>query len=352
MKSSKKLGIYSPYLDTLGGGERYLAGIAKVFGDLGFQVEWWWPNTKILSQLSARFGMSLKKSRVNPQAHAIQTQGNWLDKFQLHRQYHSLFFVSDGSVPMLFSKKSYIHLQVPFANVKKPSLINRIKLWKASEIICNSSFTKKIIDASFLVNAQVLYPPVTQIKPLKKRNLILSVGRFDSPMHPKRQDVLINAFLSLNLTDWELVLAGGCLDTTALEPLTLLANQSPQITILPNPSHAALHKLYAQSKIYWHAAGFGASSSEPYKAEHFGIAIVEAMSAGAVPIAYKMGGPLEIIDQAHTGYLWETLEQLQKLTRDMTYHEDKARVLSANAQKHARIFSEEAFGANLTAIIS
>jgi glycosyltransferase involved in cell wall biosynthesis len=352
MQTAKKVGIYSPYLTTLGGGERYIAGVAKVFGEQGFQVDWWWPDATILNDISSRFGLSLTNSSVNPQSFHIQTQGNWWDKLRLHQQYHSLFFVSDGSVPLLWSKKKYLHFQVPFLADKKPTLFNRLKTKNISEVICNSRFTKTIIDASYSVTARVLYPPVTLIAAEKKRNLILSVGRFDSPMHPKRQDVLINAFLSLNLTDWELVLAGGCLDTTALEPLTLLANQSPQISILPNPSHAALHKLYAQSKIYWHAAGFGASESEPFKAEHFGIAIVEAMSAGAVPIAYKMGGPLEIIDQAHTGYLWETLEQLQKLTRDMTYHEDKARVLSANAKKHARIFSEEAFGANLTAIIS
>ncbi len=352
MKSNKKIGIYSPYLDTLGGGERYLAGIAKVFADLGFQVEWWWPESKILSQLSARFGMKFKNSRVNPQAHAIQTQGNWLDKLQLHRQYHSLFFVSDGSIPWLLSKNSYIHLQVPFVAAKKPTLINRIKLWKASEIICNSHFTKAIIDASFLVNAQVLYPPISQIKPQKKHNLILSVGRFDSPMHPKRHDILIDTFLSLNLPNWELVLAGGCLDSNKLRSLELLAKKSPQIVVVANPTHQALKKLYSQSKIYWHAAGYGVTNEEPFKAEHFGIAIAEAMSAGSVPLAYQMGGPTEIINQAHNGYLWETPEQLSKLTRDLTYHQDKLNVLSSNAQTQAQFFNEEAFATTLKAIIS
>jgi glycosyltransferase involved in cell wall biosynthesis len=198
----------------------------------------------------------------------------------------------------------------------------------------------------------VLYPPVSQIAPQKKRKLILSVGRFDSPMHPKRHDVLIKTFLSLNLADWDLVLAGGCLDQSAIKPLEQLANKSPNIMLLTNPSHQKLQSLYAQSKIYWHAAGFGAAENEPHKAEHFGIAIVEAMSAGAVPLAYKMGGPLEIIDQAHTGYLWETLEQLGKLTRDLTYHEDKASVISANAREKAQLFSEEAFARNLRSIIS
>ena len=351
MKTVKKLGIYSPYLDTLGGGERYLTGLAKVFGELGFQVVWWWPDTKILFELSARFGMSLKNSQVNRQAHAMQTHGSWLDKLRLHRQYHSLFFVSDGSIPWLFSKKSYIHLQVPFVNVKKPSLINRIRLWKATEIICNSRFTKAIIDASFMVNAQVLYPPVSQIRPQKKRNLILSVGRFDSPMHPKRHDILIQSFLSLNLAHWELVLAGGCLDSKTIKPLELLANKSPQIKIMTNPSHQTLKNLYAQAKIYWHAAGYGATSEEPFKAEHFGIAIAEAMSAGAVPLAYQMGGPTEIINQAHNGYLWKTPEQLSKLTRDLSYHQDKLIVLSANAQTQAELFNEEAFATRLQTII-
>lgn len=352
MKELKKLGIYSPYLDTLGGGERYLMGVAQVFADLGFQVEWWWPETAILPQLSKRFGIQLKRARVNQRAYLTQTKGNWWQKFKLHRQYDSLFFVTDGSIPLLLSKKNYIHMQVPFVMSKKPSLINRIKLAKASTIICNSSFTKSVIDATFSAKAEVLYPPVSLIPVLKKRNVILSVGRFDSPLHPKRHEVLIEAFQQLHLPDWQLALAGGCLNKNALKPLLKKANHSPKIDLIVNPSHQALVDLYGSARIYWHAAGYEVAPNEPYKAEHFGIAIVEAMSAGAVPLAYKMGGPLEIIDQAHNGYLWETTTQLAKLTRDLTYHQDKMSVMSDNARQKALLFSQEAFAETLKAIIS
>ena len=59
------------------------------------------------------------------------------------------------------------------------------------------------------------------------------------------------------------------------------------------------------ASIYWHATGFGTSEQmQPSKQEHFGMSIVEAMSAGAVPIAFDAGGPRETVDPGANGYLW------------------------------------------------
>ncbi len=48
---------------------------------------------------------------------------------------------------------------------------------------------------------------------------------------------------------------------------------------------AELADLYARASIFWHAAGLGEDAEDdPNRMEHFGISIVEAMSAGAVPV--------------------------------------------------------------------
>jgi len=42
-----KAAIFNPYLDTLGGGERYTAAIAKVLADKGFRVDIAWKKKSI-----------------------------------------------------------------------------------------------------------------------------------------------------------------------------------------------------------------------------------------------------------------------------------------------------------------
>jgi len=92
--------------------------------------------------------------------------------------------------------------------------LNKIKLRKINKIVCNSKFTKNVIDKEYKVNSVVIYPPIdiVSFKPLKKENIILSVGRFTDLLHNKRQDVLVDAFKKMlkdGLENWQLIIVGG-----------------------------------------------------------------------------------------------------------------------------------------------
>ncbi len=52
----------------------------------------------------------------------------------------------------------------------------------------------------------------------------------------------------------------------------------------------------------------------PGKQEHFGMTVVEAMSAGAVPVALNSGGPRETVQHEVSGILWNSLPELQRYT--------------------------------------
>ena len=51
--------IYNPYLDTLGGGERYTMAFAQSLVKKGFRVNVQWKNTSIKKKLEERFGIKL-----------------------------------------------------------------------------------------------------------------------------------------------------------------------------------------------------------------------------------------------------------------------------------------------------
>src|SRR5260221_31167 len=262
-----KAAIYNPYLDTLGGGERYTMAIATTLVKSGYVVDVEWKDGSVKEKLEARFGIDL-------------TGINFVDDIKRGDGYDVCFWVSDGSVPTLKSRKNFLHFQVPFTNVGGTSLLNKFKLMRINKIICNSNFTKKIIDKEFGVDSMVLYPPVSveKFKAKKKENIILNVARFSELLQSKRQDVLIKTFKNFYKTDsnYKLVLAGG-VEVGAgkfFEDLKAQAKGYP-IEILASPSLKTLRELYGKAKIFWSASAYGISENkEPIRVEHFGITVV------------------------------------------------------------------------------
>ena len=157
-----KAAIYNPYLDTLGGGERYTLTFAKVLSDNGWEVDLEWKDTGIKKSLEDRFGMDL-------------TLINIVKDVKRGDGYDLCFWVSDGSIPALKARRNILHFQVPFQNLNGRSLLNKMKLFRVDKIICNSEFTRKVIDAEYGVESVVVYPPVDveHIKSKRKENLIL-----------------------------------------------------------------------------------------------------------------------------------------------------------------------------------
>src|SRR5687767_11569672 len=105
-----------------------------------------------------------------------------------------------------------------------------------------------------------------------------------------------------------------------------------------------LTRLYQRSKVFWHAAGFGEDDERhPERSEHFGIATVEAMAAGCVPIVINKGGQREIVEHGVSGFLWNSLEELKLYTLQIA-RDEKLRIRMADAARlRAQRFSTERF---------
>lgn len=314
MTSSKKALIVSPYLDHLGGGERYMLVTAQTLESLGYQIFFGWDNLEEITRLATMLGINLKNPQLDPAIKNLYVTHNPISMFLATRPYDVVFYLSDGSLPLLGSRRNLVHMQVPFHGVGGKSLKNKLKKMLIHHVVVNSAFTKKVIDQEYDLRAKVLYPPVTPIKPGIKTNQILSVGRFEPSLNAKHQDVLIEAFklLSPRLPQWKLVLAGGSSSEEWLTHLKDLAAGFP-IEFHVNVSYSDLCQLYAVSRLYWHAAGYGIDElKNPELTEHFGISTVEAISASCIPLVVPSGGQREII-QDHA-FHWTTMNELIEKT--------------------------------------
>jgi glycosyltransferase involved in cell wall biosynthesis len=345
----KKAIFFNPYLETLGGGERYFLTLASCLAKAGWQVDIYWPAPALAQKASEKFGLDLK--RVNFVRKNL-SKVNLLEKKKITSQYDLSFYISDGSIPWLFSKRNVLHFQVPFHGVRGKSLKNKAKLRKINAVVCNSYFTKSIIDGEFGVKSTVIYPPIpiSELRPLKKENIIVSVGRFTDLLHNKRQDVLVEAFKKLDLpqkSSWRLILAGS--DQEGKKLVKKLKKQSAgfPIEVKTNLSFADLKTLYGQAKIFWTATGFGLDEEKhPEKMEHFGITTVEAMASGCVPVVIKKGGQKEIVNHEQNGLLWQASEELVKLTRDLINSPSLLKKLSKAAMMRSQTFSQKSFCEN------
>ena len=345
-KKVKRAAIYDPYLDTGGGGERYVLTFATALRDAGWKIELQWKDKKILKWLEERLGINLDNIEV-------------VDNISKGAGYDLCFWLSDGSIPLLFASKNIIHFQTPFKGVGGRDLINRLKFLKISNIVCNSNFTKSVIDQEYGISSQVLYPPVNtrDFTPQKKEKVIISVGRFSQLQQAKRQDVLIKVFKKMyekGLIGWQLILVGGS-NIGAGGYVDLLKKEAKgyPIKILENAPFSEVKKLYAKSQIFWSAAGFNIDEEKlPHKVEHFGIAVAESMSAGCVPLVTNRGGHKEIIEDNIDGFLWESADDLENLTAKIIKDERSLKEIAKKAEKKSQEYSEENFAKKVLELVN
>lgn len=340
--------FYSPYDLTPGGGERYiLTAAAAVCDDYQTSLVTEWPYSSYrLDYLERELSLDLSRiSIINRDAlvgldvSVFLSMGN-----------HAL----PGAPAM--GRRNFYMCQFPFP--AKDAYV--AGLWSAlhgyDAVLLNSEFSRRHYFArtnafQFQLPLIVLPPPVPLVESHgPKRHdkpTIISIGRFFRGGHNKRQDVLIDAVKLLNDrgVECELHLVGSIQPGHAdhFDSLARRASGLP-IKLHPNASPKVLTTLLSQAQIYWHATGYGVDPElHPEQCEHFGISIVEAMSAGCVPFVVDNGGPPEFVSEADTGFLYRDVEELVSKTQSLIGDSDLLRTLSSAAAERAKMYSESEF---------
>lgn len=354
-----KIGIYDPYLDDGGGGEKYMMTIAECLSKDN-QVDVFWDSKEDLNVSVKRFSLNLDNVRVVPNIF----KQNISRRINASRGYDAIIFLSDGSIPVLFSKKLFIHIQQPLSQFQSKSFKDKLKLARVNAFFCNSEYTKSFISKKFHLKTFVLYPPVElRPKKVKKENIVLHVGRFriyDKTIGVsdyKKQHIMVEAFKELvdqGLKKWKFVLCVNVKDEDKAQFEKLVASvKKYPIEFKINKNNDELWEYYSKAKIYWHASGFGEDlDKHPEYAEHFGISTVEAMGAGAVPVVINAGGQKEIVTDGQDGLLWSTRAELKEVTLILINSKDLLLELSVSAKKRALDFGKDAFAKKLNDLLS
>jgi glycosyltransferase involved in cell wall biosynthesis len=349
-----KIAIYDPYLDALGGGEKYMLTAAEYLSQK-HAVTILWNSTEDVERVEERFGLDLSKAAIAD--NLFSPQVSFFARFKKSREYDVIFYLSDGSIPLVGSKKLVLHLQFPIEWVNV-DVKTKLKLQRVQKIIVNSQFTKKFIDKKLGVKSVVVYPPVTIKKIDKiKENLILHVGRFMKTgvegSDYKKQYFMIESFKKLvdaGLRNWKFVIAASVRSTDLVDFQKMQSTAAGYpISFILNATNDELWSSYSAAKIYWHASGYGEDlDAHPERAEHFGISTVEAMGAGAVPVVINAGGQREIITDEQDGLLWNTQEELLKKTTTLIENDKKRQSMQKAASHTAQKYSIEQFGTSIS----
>lgn len=354
-----RIGIFDPYFDTLGGGEKYILDIALCLSkESKVDIFWDAPNQDVIRrQILERFDIDASHIRFVP--NIFSKKSLFVQRLFTTLSYDVFFFVSDGSIPLLFAKKNILIFQFPINWVRGRNLLTKIKFFNVHKVFCYSHFVKKFLDNVLPKQSSVLFPYIDLKKTdsIKKENIILSVGRFTQAMNQKKQEVLIDAFKKMydrGLNTWKLVLIGSVLDKDKefIEALIGRSKLYP-IEIYTNAPFKKLLDYYNKAKIYWHASGFGENLEEhPERAEHFGITTLEAMSARAVPVVINAGGQKEIVADGGDGFLWNSLDELIEKTELLVKDEKLWEKVSGKAVLRSKDFSKEHFCQKLKSLLN
>jgi glycosyltransferase involved in cell wall biosynthesis len=213
---------------------------------------------------------------------------------------------------------------------------------KKATIITNSNYTRNAIKKTWNIDSTVIYPPCPQysfpledkIKVEKDAKTVCSLGRF---VPEKEYDTILQIAKERPQLRFELI--GGVAEDKISYLDSLKNKASKNVTFHVNATENQKMEILKRSKILIHS----------FKGEHFGIALIEAMSAGIIPISHNSGAAKEdnIVDERFRySDLGSALDCLDKAVSEWSL--DKASRLRGYAQS----FSMENYNKNLKIFIT
>jgi glycosyltransferase involved in cell wall biosynthesis len=232
------------------------------------------------------------------------------------------------------------------------SFITRSQRKGVNTIVANSTFTSNVIHQNLKKKALVVYPaidvenitPVTLSKEADREDLVVTVSRLRSA---KKLDIIPKIAQRVSNARFAII---GSADSDSEEVLTKIAKENmklglkDRVQIFTNvPFWFVLKKMKVAKVIL---------QTQPTEA--FGMAVVEAMALGCVPVVPREGGPWYDIlrqKQGWYGYSYRNAEEAAELLRMLLKDGQLRSQVAARAQLRAKDFASSSFERNMLNII-
>lgn len=218
-------------------------------------------------------------------------------------------------------------------------------LYKVADLhMTNSNYTAKALHKYFNIESNVVYPAVDweyfEHEPNiyeDREDVIVSVGRF---VPQKRHDILIKLFVEKIKPvhrDAKLVIVGipDVRYGEYYEKLVSLAQQTEGVELIDRTlTPHEMISLYRQAKVYAHLR----------IGEHFGMAPVEAMSQGAIPIVPSKSGLAELITHGRNGFAFDIDDEVaQYINKVLSMSRDEIVKMRKHCIRTAWYFNPDRF---------
>jgi glycosyltransferase involved in cell wall biosynthesis len=205
-------------------------------------------------------------------------------------------------------------------------------LMRNSTVITNSEFSRRaIVNAFGMNNIYILSPPI-DIETFRnvasmsngddeRNDIILVISRI-APHKKIENAIKLAKILKDNKIGKGMKIVGNLYDYffdyySELKHMVLDLGLTDYITFEINASLANLLYIIGESRVYFH----------PMVGDHFGMAVVEAMAAGLIPVVPNEGGPTEFVPRE---YQFNTIEQAAEIITYVFNHLPKTERIKIN----------------------
>ena len=212
------------------------------------------------------------------------------------------------------------------------------RVGRVDRLLAVSDFTRKFVRERWGRNSTTLYPPcpvdLYDNLRIPKRDLVITVGRIAPE---KRMGIFLEIARRIPAVDFAIV---GSISTERRSYYESLRAEAPSnVSFIVSPLRK-VREVLGRAKVYVHTA----------LNEHFGITIVEAMSAGCVPVVHNSGGPIEIVSQ-DVGYRWTSIGEAAKQVSTIIENDDLQKEKSRAAAVRAELFGPNQFESGIGKVI-
>lgn len=346
--------VATPYNVTPGGGEAYLLQTAATFQRIGCRVTLLLRHhhqcmNRCLDRTAQMLGVALDTTAIRTVVLPFAGLRRGRDAARRGVIDFDIFFLlgNSKSPPMPGLGRLNLYMcQFPFDWMQQLYTTQEINLGTYDHVLLNSNYSLQWYKTSLEAQLQrpcaplplIVYPPVALPQSRRATHTfvtrpmrIVVVGRLFEGLQQKGHFIAVRAFAQL------LSLANLSANASFAEQLELYivgsvvsgheAYADQVATLADRLGISGVHcefdvqrerveELIEGARVVWSLTGFGQMREvkEPADAEHFGIAVAEAMGAGCIPVLLNAGALPEHVPSGAVGRVAASVDQISLLT--------------------------------------